>query len=342
MSEFSRRHFGKMAVCALAAAGAAPLAAATRVPIPGRVSTRPGAPSADFLRLAVTTWSFHMPLMRGQLKAVDVPGLVKSLGIDTVEWTSKVFRDLSGGPELMFQAPSAQFFRDVRKASDAAGVDNRVVNVGGPYFLAGAEKATRDKAVDWTLQYVEPAQILGAKIMRTELYCDLPEGPGRARRATDLAMEGLHALLDRTKDSGLIINVENHHGISAQPEWLAGLIRAMNHPRLGLTVDTNNNRVDDSNPYALDPKKLPHYIDRYRGLEILMPFANWISAKTYTFDSAGYEIALEYPRILSIILKSGYAGPLSIEYEGNLEPVEGVRRSITMFRMLKEHLSELP
>src|SRR5688500_6239300 len=46
-----------------------------------------------------------------------------------------------------------------------------------------------------------------------------------------------------------------------------------------------------SRPYAADRAALPRYVDRYRGLEILMPLANWVSAKTHTFDSTGYEIA---------------------------------------------------
>jgi L-ribulose-5-phosphate 3-epimerase len=324
---FSRRQFCKTAVASLATASSATLAARRK--------------TTTFPKLAVTSWSFYQPLLSGKIKATELPTIVKSLGIDTLEWTAKTFRDLKADRELMFQAPPAPFFHDLRRASDDAGVATGVVNVGGQFFLAGSEKASRDKAVDWMAQYVEPAQILGAKMMRAELYCDLPDGPDRARRAKRLAMEGLNALLDRTKDSGLMINVENHHGISSEPAWLAGLIKTMNHPRLGLTVDTNNNRIDDHNPYAVDKNALPRYTDRYRALEILMPHASWVSAKTYTFDNAGYEIALDYPRIMSIILKSGYAGTLSIEYEGNLEPAEGVRQSVAMFRKLEHHFTAI-
>lgn len=72
-----------------------------------------------------------------------------------------------------------------------------------------------------------------------------------------------------------------------------------------------------------------------------MPLATWVSAKTYTFDNTGYEIAFDYPRIIQIILKSGYSGPLSIEYEGNENPADGVRHSVNMLRRLQEHISKL-
>jgi sugar phosphate isomerase/epimerase len=292
---------------------------------------------ADIFKLAVMTWSFQYALWKGELKAVEVPALVRSMGVDTLEWASKTFRDLGQGKAVMFEAAPSKFFRELRAASDDDGVRNRVIGVGGPFYLASADKAQRRKALDYFMQWVEPAQILGCDLFRIELYCDAPRGPGRDREAKQLAMDGLHALLDKTADSGLTINVENHHGISSQPEWLADLVQSMNHPRIGLCADTNNFRTDQDMPYERDPDALPRYVDRYQGLEILMPLANWVSAKTYAFDGTGYEVSMNYPRIIDIILKSGYSGYLSIEYEGEGDTVEGVRKSADMFRRLRRH-----
>ena len=331
MKRLSRRAFNK-ALGLAAAATATPSAAS---------GAMCAASTPTPFALATTTWSFHMPLFRGELKATDMPALVQGLGLSTLEWTAKCFRDLSAGREIIFQAPPAPFFQELRGACDDAGVNSHVVNVGGPFYLSSADAATRQRAIDFCVQYVEPAQALGAKILRTELYCDVPAGPDRDARAKEYAMEGIHALLDRTADTALIINVENHHGISSHPEWLADLIRSMNHPRMGLTADTNNFRTDIDMPYEASADTIPRYVDRYEGLETLMPVANWVSAKTYTFDNTGYEIALDYPRILSILLRRGYAGALSIEYEGNEPPAEGVRKSVEMFQRLNNHIGAL-
>lgn len=349
MAGLNRRNFTKLALAAAAAGGARQALAAPaskgagdapRVPVPARVTSKDVAGPAEAFPIGATTWSFHLPLFKGELKASDMPALLKGLGVSRIEWTSKTFRDLKGGMDVMFKAPPAAFFQDVRRAADDAGMQSHVVNVGGPVFLAGKDKATRDKAVDFALSYVEGARLLGARILRIELYCDLPQGPHRREEALAVAREGMHALLERTEGSGLIINTENHHGISAEPAWMARFMRSMNHPRLGLTVDTNNIRVDDDNPYApIDPHVLPRSIDRYDAVAQLMPYANWVSAKTYTFDNAGYEIALDYPRLMKIIMQSGYRGCLSVEYEGNLAPADGVRRSVAMFERLKEHLA---
>ena len=316
------------------AAGLALGAGAVAAP---RFSFGQSAPMQRGRELAAQSWSFHRPLFRGEIKATQLPGMVKALGINTLEWTAKTFRPLTDGRETMFQAPPAAFFRDLREASDEAEVTTAVVNVGGNYYLAGSDAATRSRAVDFCMSYVEGAQILGAQILRSELYSDVPDIPARNDRALAAAQAGWNTLIDRTEGTGLVINVENHHGISSQPEWLARLVRSMDSERAGLTVDVNNFRTDIDMPYERGHDALPEYVDRYDGLETLMPLANWVSAKAYSFDSTGYEVTLDYPRIMRIIRDSGYEGPISIEYEGDEDPVEGLGKSVAMFRHLTAH-----
>ncbi len=291
--------------------------------------------------IAFTSWCFHMPLWRGELKAQSLPGIARDLELDALEWTSKTFRDLKDGREVMFQAPSASFFHSLRTAADDAGVQSKVMNVGGPFYLASDDKIVQQKALEFIIPYVEPAQILGCNILRAELYYDGERSLGWEKRAKEQAAEGLQRLLEMTKDSGLTINVENHHGISSQPDWLVGLIKDMDNSRLGLTADTNNFRVDQDNPYNQDPSVLPEYVDRYAGLKTLMPFANWVSAKFYAFDSTGYEISLDYPRMIDTILSSGYQGYVSVEYEGAGNPMDGVRQSVDMLKAIRTHFADV-
>lgn len=289
--------------------------------------------------LAFSSWCFHRPLWRGEMKAWSLPALARSMDIDTLEWTAKTLRNLRDGRDRMYQAPPSTFFEKLRKAADDSGVHSQVLNVGGPFFLASADRDTQLKAVEFVLQYIEPAKILGCNILRTELYFDGEHKPGWKTEARKHAVEGLQILLEKTRESGLVINIENHHGISSQPDWLVSIFEAVNSPRLGLTVDTNNFRIDQDNPYDRDMDSLPQYVDRYTAIEKLMPLANWISAKFYAFDSTGYEIALDYPRIIDIIINSRYSGHISVEYEGTGDPTEGLRSSLAMLRNMRRHYS---
>ena len=291
-------------------------------------------------KLAFSSWCFHMPLWRGEMKATDLPAIANQLGVDALEWTAKTFSDLKGGREQMFQAPSDKFFDDLRKVSDDAGVSTKVVNVGGPFFLAGSSESARQKALGYILQYIEPAQALGADILRTELYYDGDRKPGWEEEAMKCALDGISRMLEATRGSGLMINTENHHGISSHPEWLASLVESVDDSRFRLTVDTNNFRIDQDNPYEQDDASLPQYVDRYEGMRTLMPYASWVSGKFYAFDSTGYEISMNYPRLIETILGSGYSGYISVEYEGAGDPLEGVRQSIEMLERLGLHYAE--
>lgn len=332
MSNIGRRRFNQMmAIGGLSALSASPVLAA--------IASREEKTLSPLFDLAFSSWCFHLPLWRGELKAEALPGMARDLGVDALEWTAKTFRDLKGGRETMYQAPSEPFFHTLRESADDAGIQNKVMNVGGPFFLASGDRAVQQKALDFVMQYVAPARILGCNILRVELYYDGERASGWKQRASEQAAEGVQRLLDMTRDSDLIINVENHHGISSQPDWLASLVKAVDSPRFGLTVDTNNFRVDQDNPYQQDPSSLPEYVDRYEGLRTLMPFATWVSAKCYAFDSTGHEVSMDYPRILDIILASGYREYLSVEYEGAGNPLEGVRKSVDMLKVLRSHFT---
>ena len=334
-SKITRRQFNKTLLAAGVSTTTLGWAGATT----GSEKTNQVSPE-ELITLGVSSWCFHMPIWRGQMKPIEIPGLVSVMGVEALEWTAKTFSDLKAGSESMYRVPKTEFFQALRRCTDDVGMQNRVLNVGGPFYLAGADKKTRQKAIDFFLQYVEPARTLGCDILRAELYFDGARQSGWEQEAHNRAIDGVNALLEQTEGSGLTINVENHHGISSYPQWLANLARDINNPRFGLTVDTNNFRVDQDMPYKPDPTALPRYVDRYEGLQVLMPYANWVSAKTYAFDGSGYELGLDYPRIIEIILKSGFRGCISIEYEGEGEPIEGVRKSVAMFKRLREHFTQ--
>lgn len=118
---------------------------------------------------------------------------------------------------------------------------------------------------------------------------------------------------------------------------LPGIARDLGVDTLEWTAKTFRDLKGGCEVMYQDPPVLPEYVDRYEGLRTLMPFANWVSAKCYAFDSTGYEISMDYPRIIDIILASGYRRYISVEYEGAGDPMEGVRESVAMLRTLRSH-----
>jgi sugar phosphate isomerase/epimerase len=112
------------------------------------------------------------------------------------------------------------------------------------------------------------------------------------------------------------IIVENHGGLSSNGEWLAGVMKMVAHKRVGTLPDFGN--------FIINRRTGEEY-DRYKGVELLMPFAKGVSAKSNVFDAEGNERNMDYFRLLNIVKNSGYKGFIGVEYEGTeLAEKEGV------------------
>jgi len=71
-------------------------------------------------------------------------------------------------------------------------------------------------------------------------------------------------------------------------------------------------------------------------IELLIPYAKGVSAKTYDFDSNGEQPLMDYKRLIGIVKASGFKGYIGIEYEGINQPEdEGVRNTL---KLLKKYL----
>ncbi len=123
--------------------------------------------------------------------------------------------------------------------------------------------------------------------------------------------------------------VENHGGLSSNGEWLAAVIKRVNHPSCGTLPDFGNFNLGDGKKY-----------DPYRGVRELMPFAKGVSAKSGEFDEQGNESGIDYPRIMKIVLDAGYRGYVGIEYSGNkLSEPEGIRATKKLLERVSAELS---
>lgn len=117
----------------------------------------------------------------------------------------------------------------------------------------------------------------------------------------------IHRALSIAEKYEFPLVIENHGGYSEKPENLLRFIHAVNSARLGLCPDIGN---------------FPPSINRYQALEQLLPYAQIIHTKSYEFSVKGEETSIEYGRIMGIIKKSGFSGPLVVEFEGPGDPVK--------------------
>ena len=156
------------------------------------------------------------------------------------------------------------------------------------------------------------------------------QSAGSYDEQVDRAADGLRKLTEFGAKHEINVIVENHGGLSSNGEWLAKVMKKVDHKRCGTLPDFGNFRVSKDEMY-----------DRYKGVTELMPFAKAVSAKSHDFNEAGDETQTDFLKMMKIVLAAGYHGYLGIEYEGGkLSEPEGIRATKKLLERVRAELSK--
>jgi sugar phosphate isomerase/epimerase len=302
---FDRRGFLKQsaAVAAAALAGVAGSSAAAE--------TKP----APF-QISLAEWSLHRALNDKKLDNLDFAKTAKQdFGIEAIEFVNQFFKD---------KAKDVAYLSELKKRADDLGVKMLLIMIDNEGHLGDASLKKRLEAVENHYKWVEAAKFLGCHSIRVNAASS-----GSYEEQMFRAADGLRALTEFGDEHGINVIVENHGGLSSNGEWLAGVIRRVNHQRCGTLPDFGNFKLQDE-----------EYYDRYKGVAELMPYAKSVSAKSYEFDDKGEETDTDYHKMLRIVVRAGYHGYLGIEYEGkkHSEP-DGIRLTKKLLEKVREELA---
>ena len=268
------------------------------------------APAKDlFFKLAVSQFSFASQFWTQQLKPLDFPAKSKELGIPGLDYCSMFFAD---------KAKDQDFLNQLKARSADAGCYNLRIMVDGEGVLGDLNPAIRTKAIENHYKWMDAAATLGCPMIRVNV-----EGEGKPEDVATAAVDSLGRLLEYGRKQNIDVIVENHVGISCNAAWLAGVMKQVNSTHCGTLADFGNFCVNRTKPETMDiagymkTKCLEEY-DRYKGITELMPYAKGVHAKTHLFNSDGTDQETDFNRMFKIIKDSGFAGWVSIEYEGGL------------------------
>ena len=140
-----------------------------------------------------------------------------------------------------------------------------------------------------------------------------------------LVVDGLTQLTKHSAELGLNVIVENHGGLSSNGKWLKQVIESVNLPHCGTLPDFGNFRIKDGESY-----------DSYRGIAELMPFAKGVSVKDKVWDDKNNQSDLDFEKMLTVVLESGFRGYCGIEYGG----YEGLNQSRQRLEQARTALAE--
>ena len=263
-------------------------------------------------KISLAEWSLHRALQNGDLDHLDfITSTRRDYGIDAVEYVNQFFSE---------RAKDKDYLAEMKSRATGEGVRSLLIMCDAEGRLGDPDDKARTTAVENHYKWIEAAKFLECHSIRVNAASE-----GSWDEQMKLAADGLRRLAEFSDQHEINVIVENHGGLSSNGQWLAGVIKRVDHPRSGTLPDFGNFRVSDTESY-----------DNYKGVAELMPFAKAVSAKSYDFDEDGNESRVDYPRLIKIVLDSGYKGYIGIEYEGDqLSEPEGIRATKALLERLQ-------
>lgn len=271
----------------------------------------PGVQAADpvkrngkvHLKLSLAAYSFRDFLQppRGAAPTMTLDDFIRlcaDYNLDGTEPTSYYFpKDF--GDDYLIHLKALTF----RLGLDISGtaIRNDFCQAAGP---------KRDDDLAHTRKWIDYSATMGAPVIRI-FAGNVPRGEeldAVIRRCAD----GINESLDYAAKKGVILGLENHGGITDNPETMLKIIAAVKEsPWFGVNFDGGNF----------------HNADPYGDLAKIAPYAVNAQVKT-DLTYAGKSEKADLERVVKILVDAGYRGYVVLEYEGKEDPKVAVPKHL--------------
>lgn len=305
MSATNRRQF--LEKCARAAAGTWLLPTFARANVNPEPSVK--FPSDPLQRVSVAAYPFREFLVGWKGWDGKTPGAVPSsqqielknfaahvaekFNVHNIEPWSRIFP--STDPGYLEQLRAA-----VEKAHSAV-VD---IAVDGEYSQYSADAAERERALAWSMQWVDVGAALGSPSIRTHVERAKDSEPNVSRAASTLARAAEYGAR-----KNVVVHLENDDPVSEDPFFLVQVIDKVNSPWLRALPDFGNSLAAHDEEFS------------NRAMEAMFAHAYGIChVKDGEVDEKGNATHVDLARTFGILKSHGYKGYCSIEYDAPGDP----------------------
>ncbi|MEI9917483.1 MAG: TIM barrel protein [Bacteroidota bacterium] len=269
--------------------------------------------------ISLAQFSYASELYSKKMTNFEFPQRAVDQGVNVVEWVSGFFDN---------KHTDKTYMAELKSMCDDIGVKSNLIMVDGEN-IAALDAAKRQHAVEAHYPWVDAAKFLGCASIRVNLGDAMAAMTGKGEEGTPAdaakaAVDGYGKLLEYADKVGMNVIVENHFGHSSNPEWLVGIMKQLPAKNKGLLPDFGNFCMERTKAETMDFKallatKCVKEYDRYKGVELMMPYSKGVSAKTHKFDATGNDPETDFKKVFGIIKASGWSGGyVGIEYEGGL------------------------
>ncbi len=276
--------------------GAAATAAALPWGASQAIATEPFPRKGDpkfLVGLAAYSLRDYFSFMRGKRKtpkdtekAIDMVGFLDFCvkeGFDAAELTSYFF------------PPDAEKndFLTIKREAYLRGMVISGTAIGNNFTVGAGEKLEQE--IESAMKWIDHAAEMGAPHVRffAGTGKQLDDHPERLAEAVD----AMKRCADHAAEHGIFLGIENHGNLRS--EQLLDIIHAVDHPWVGINLDTGNFRSED--PYA--------------DLKACAPYAVNVQVKVKMKRPDRSEYDADFDRIADILREAKYQGFVILEYE---------------------------
>ena len=308
----ARRNFLKATTLGL---GTGAIAAATRVAAQDEVAEKPRRRHS----IGVSTYSYWGFGRHKQLKPIEkCIDLAAEQGFDGVEILQVQMDDFSNA-----------YAQKLKRHAFLNGIP--LMGLSTHQDFVDPDRYVRRHNVEQTIFYVQQASSMGIPTIRintgrwgtSKNFDELMKNKGIEPRLDGFTdddgykwvIDSVEKLIPAAERYGVILGLENHWGLGLTPEGVMKIVDAIDSPWLQVTLDTGNFLED---PY---PKQ-----------EMLAPKTVLLQAKTYYGGGRWYTLDIDYARVAKTLREADFKGWISLEFEGNADPVESCAKSLAMLR----------
>ena len=258
------------------------------------------------LKLSIAAYSYRQ-FLQGQKQSMDLfdfANLAADMGLDAIEPTSYYFP----------ADASMDYFYRLQRHAFLLGLDISGTSVGNNFCVPVGP--LRDKNLQLVRDWVDRAAALQAPVIRI-FAGNVPKGDDE-RVAVERTIECIKQSVEYAGKKGVILALENHGGITATPDQLLKLVKAVDSPWFGVNLDTGNFHTDD--PYG--------------DLAKLVPYAVNVQVKTEISRRGQKKEPADLAKFIEMLRKSRYSGYVVLEYEAPEDPIKAIPEHIKTLRKL--------
>ncbi|MGE5623833.1 MAG: sugar phosphate isomerase/epimerase family protein [Methanocella sp.] len=275
------------------------------------------------MRRGLSMWSLEKEAHAGRLTAVDFVRFAGTLGIEAVELLDFFWQD------------EARELAEVKAAAAGEGLAIGAYAIGNDFVAPDAGERLRQ--VDYVKHGVDVAAELGTRILRV-FSGNAREGIPFAT-AREWIVAGLAEAAAYAEGTGVVLALENHGLFAGRSEQVAGILDEVASPALKATTDTANFLLVGEVPHvavaALAGRAAHVHLKDFRKVDpdYEGPAYQSTGGERYVGTVLG-EGDVKLTAVLESLRQAGFAGVLSLEYEGTGDAREDVRRSLANLKAM--------